>query len=80
MDGIIERVPPLQENSHDSHFLPHHGVLWEDKSTTKLRVVFDGSAKNDFKDLSSNDCLEKGPNVTPQHFAEVPKLRNWDSG
>ena len=27
------------------HFLPHHGVIHEDKETTKLRVGFDGSAK-----------------------------------
>jgi len=27
------------------HYLPHHGVIWEDKQMTKLRIVFDGSAK-----------------------------------
>ena len=67
-DGIIEGVTRQQENSYDKHFLPHHGVLREDKSTTKLRVVFDGSAKSNSKNLSLNDCLEKGPNVTPHIF------------
>ena len=27
----------------NSYFLPHHGVLTESSTTTKLRVVFDGS-------------------------------------
>ena len=42
--GIIECVPREKEESDDSYFLPHHGVVREDKETTKLCVVFDGSA------------------------------------
>ncbi|XP_075157733.1 uncharacterized protein LOC142231000 [Haematobia irritans] len=30
--------------SQNSYFLPHHGVLKENSTTTKLRVVFDGSS------------------------------------
>ena len=55
-------------------------MLWEDKSTTKLRDVFDGSAKSNSKDLSVNDCLEKGTNVTHlRHSAEALNLHNWYS-
>ena len=79
-DGIIERVPPQQENSYDSHFLPHHGVLWEDKAATKLRVVFDGSAESNFKDFSLNDCLKKGPNTTPHIFDILPRFRSYTIG
>ena len=42
--GIIERVPISQEQVPDIFFLPHHGVVRVDKETTKLRIVFDGSA------------------------------------
>ena len=65
-DGIIERVPHSEEGLSGCHFLPHHGVICEDKVTTRLRVVFDGSAKGGLKDLSLNDCLEKGPNTVPR--------------
>lgn len=41
------------------HYLPHHPVIRRDKSTTKLRVVYDASAKT--SGLSLNDCLNPGP-------------------
>ena len=60
--GIIELVPKSEENFEGAHFLPHHGVLREDRETTKLRIVFDGSATADKNHYSLNDCLEKGQN------------------
>lgn len=44
------------------YFLPHHGVLREHSSTTKLRVVFDGSAKST-SGKSLNDIQFIGPNL-----------------
>ena len=79
-DGIIERVPHSEEGLSSRHFLPHHGVIREDKETTKLRVVFDGSAKDGVKDLSLNDCLEKGPNTTPHIFDILLKFRSYPIG
>ena len=44
--GIIEVVnnPSLSEHDHDN-CLPHHGVVQRDKTTAKLRIVDDASAK-----------------------------------
>ena len=40
--------------------MPHHCVVRRDKVTTKLRVVYDASAKTTGPSL--NDCLFTGPN------------------
>ncbi|XP_018394550.1 PREDICTED: uncharacterized protein LOC108773288 [Cyphomyrmex costatus] len=58
-EGIIEEVPA--EEAHNwGHYLPHRHVVKE-KSTTRIRPVFDASAK-DKSFPSLNQCLEKGPN------------------
>ena len=75
--GIVE---PAAETEDTSHFLPHHGVIRQDKETTKLRVVFDGSAKATKDDVSLNDCLEKGPNLVPHLFDAVIKFRGYPIG
>ena len=40
------------------HYLPHHAVMRHDKQTTKLRIVYDASAKCD--EFSLNECLYTG--------------------
>lgn len=50
----IETIKPI--------YLPHHGVWRESSTTTKLRVVFDGSAKT-ASGRSLNDVLMTGANL-----------------
>ena len=57
--GIIEPVDPNDKTTNLIHYLPHHGVIRLDKSTTKLRVVYDALAKSSGPSL--NECLYKGP-------------------
>ena len=45
------------------HYLPHREVVRSDKETTKLRIVFDASAKRDGPSL--NDCVHAGPPLSP---------------
>lgn len=59
-EGIIEEVPEEQMDS-TSHYLPHRPVLKE-SSTTKIRPVFDASAREKGQP-SLNNCLEKGVNL-----------------
>ena len=75
--GIID---PVVVQDETSYFLPHRGVIPEDKETTKLRVVFDGSAKSTKDDPSLNDCLEKGPNLVPHLFDTVINFRGYPIG
>ena len=55
--GVIEPAP--HEATGTTHCLPHHGVVQSDKTTTKLRVVYDASSKTSGPSL--NECLYKGP-------------------
>jgi hypothetical protein len=59
--GHMEPVKS-QEGKTACYFLPHHPVFKATSSTTKTRVVFDGSA-NTSNGLSLNDILQVGPTV-----------------
>ena len=58
--GVIERVKPGPSDSI-KHYIPHHAVVNPTKTTTKVRVVYDASAKTKEDDKSLNDCLYRGP-------------------
>ena len=73
--NIIELVPKVEWNACNTHFLPHHGVVREDNDTTKLRIVFNGSAKVERSHNSLNECLEKGSNLTRLVFDVLLKFQ-----
>lgn len=52
-------IPP---NNEDHFYLPHHGVLKANSTTTKLRVVFNASQKTS-NGYSLNDKLLPGPKL-----------------
>ncbi|XP_053388494.1 uncharacterized protein LOC128551621 [Mercenaria mercenaria] len=58
--GIREKVETFQQDGM-LHYLPHHAVIKVDKSTTKLRIVYDASAKTKCENNSLNECLYRGP-------------------
>ena len=66
--GIIEPVSEKTPTSNRIHYLPHHAVVRSDKSTTKVRVVYDASAKSDGPSL--NECLHTGPKFN-QHILNI---------
>ena len=76
--GIIEEVKTEIDDkfSEDVHYLPHHTVLHHDRETTKVRVVYDGSAKSPRNNYSLNNCLQVGPNLILQLFHILVKFRS----
>uniref|UniRef100_A0A1I7XEU1 DUF1758 domain-containing protein n=1 Tax=Heterorhabditis bacteriophora TaxID=37862 RepID=A0A1I7XEU1_HETBA len=73
--NIIEIVDPTKTpDSHIVHYLPHHPVITPQKSTTKLRIVYDASAK--LKNYPSlNECLYRGPVLLPDLCGILLRLR-----
>lgn len=59
--GHMSPAQPLVDPDR-SYFIPHHCILKPDSATTKLRVVFDASAKA-ADGLSLNDSLFVGPKL-----------------
>ena len=59
--GIVERV--TSEPVGREFYIPHKPVIRESAESTKLRIVYDASAKANEKSPSLNDCLETGPSL-----------------
>ena len=59
--GIVERVLEGTEVGLHMHYVPHQPVITPLKNTTKLRIVYDASAKTKKTNNSLNDCLYRGP-------------------
>ena len=57
-----------------NYYLPHHSVVKEGSLTTKLRVVFDASAKTS-SNLSLNDVLKVGPSIQSSIFSILLRFR-----
>uniref|UniRef100_A0AC34FGK2 Peptidase aspartic putative domain-containing protein n=1 Tax=Panagrolaimus sp. ES5 TaxID=591445 RepID=A0AC34FGK2_9BILA len=72
--GTIELAPKKPQGSIVC-YLPHHFVITPQKSTTKIRMVFDGSAKASKNDPSLNDCMYRGPIDMPEIPGLLFKLR-----
>ena len=76
--GVLEPVPDKDpENKGGTvHVLPRHPVIREDKSTTKVRAVYDGSAHTKDNPVSTNHCLQQGPNLILSLFEILLRFRS----
>ena len=57
---MVEISPEKPEGSRE-HYIPHKPVVRAQAESTKVRIVYDASAKADKKSPSLNDCLIIGP-------------------
>lgn len=73
--GIVEDAPAIEASSAHPHYLPHHAIIRTDHDTTKLRVVYDASAKLNGKP-SLNDCLLIGPKFNQRIFDILLRFRS----
>ena len=66
-EGILEEV--LETPTGEViHYIPHQPVIQDQAESTKMRKVYDCSAKTHCQVPSLNDCLEVGPPLQPMLF------------
>ena len=71
--GIVEIVKCTDEPPERVHYLPHHAVVRRNKETTKVRVVYDASARADGPSL--NECLHVGPKLNQKILDVLLRFR-----
>lgn len=72
--GKFIPLNPINPHSQPKCFLPHHAVIREQATSTKVRVVFDGSCKTS-SGVSLNDILFKGFQVQPDLYDILTRFR-----
>ncbi|GFY57282.1 integrase catalytic domain-containing protein [Trichonephila inaurata madagascariensis] len=63
-EGIVERTSCDSLSDSQGFYLPHHAVIRSDKTTSRIRIVLNGSAHED-GESSLNQSLYTGPNSHP---------------
>ena len=63
-EGIVEKVPK-NPTSDRVFYMPHKPVIRKDATTTKVRIVYDASAKPHPLANSVNECMHTGPPLQP---------------
>ncbi|XP_011858455.1 PREDICTED: uncharacterized protein LOC105556009 [Vollenhovia emeryi] len=66
----------VEISNDDGFYMPHHAVIKESSNTTKVRVVFDASAKTS-SGVALNDILMVGPTIQDKLFAHVIRFRTY---
>ena len=76
--GHMTKVTQLShgDQSEEPVFIPHHFVLKDESTTTKLRAVFDASAKT-LNGNSLNDCLLVGPTIQDTLVNIIHRFRRF---
>ena len=57
-EGTVESAPAERDGTE--FYIPHRAVFRENTETTKLRIVYDTSARENPNQPSMNDCLHPG--------------------
>ncbi|XP_044596687.1 uncharacterized protein LOC123273348 [Cotesia glomerata] len=71
--GHMVHVP---DNKTPGYYMPHHPIIKTSSTTTKVRVVFDASAKTD-KSISLNEVLLTGPTIQDNLFTILLRFRTF---
>lgn len=70
----LGHMVPVSDEQISGYYMPHHPVIKASSNTTKVRVVFDASAKSD-KGISLNGALLTGPTIQDKLFIHLLRFR-----
>jgi len=75
----MDIIEVCNENSSNirCRYVPHHAVIKEQAQSTKIRIVFDASAR-EIGENSINDCLFEGPNLFPNLMGVLFRFRIFE--
>ncbi|XP_011859829.1 PREDICTED: uncharacterized protein LOC105557255 [Vollenhovia emeryi] len=73
----LHHTSAIEDPDDDGYYLPHHAVIKEASNTTKVRVVFDASAKTN-NGISLNDALMVGPTIQDTLFSHLIRFRTYN--
>ena len=75
--NVVEKVPPSETNNFNQVgnilYLPHRQIIKDDRVTSKVRIVFDGSSK--IEGPSWKDCLYPGYSLTEPLLSVILRFR-----
>ena len=75
--GIIEEVPSEEVlQCGPIYYMPHRPVVRLNSNSTKVRPVFDASAKGP-NGISLNNCMLTGPSLNPNLVEILIRFRRW---
>ncbi|XP_018360522.1 PREDICTED: uncharacterized protein LOC108759538 [Trachymyrmex cornetzi] len=72
----LKHMSLVNDPGDDGYYMPHHAVIKNSSSTTKVRIVFDASAKTS-NDISLNDALIVGPMIQNKIFEHLVRFRTY---
>ncbi|XP_066592054.1 uncharacterized protein [Prorops nasuta] len=72
----LEHAQICRPKSNGGYYMPHHAVIKESSDTTKVRVVFDASAKSS-NGLSLNEVLMTGPTIQKKLYDHLIRFRTY---
>ena len=76
--GYLRKVSPDETPPTFTWYLPHFAIVKLEKKTSKVRIVFDCSAKH--KGISLNDAIYPGPKLQTELFDVLLRFRRNPCG
>ncbi len=71
--GYVRKVTKIESQPNRHWYLPHFPIVRPEKETTKVRIVFDASAK--MNNVSLNDNIYQGPKLQQDLFTVLLRFR-----